>query len=64
MSHTDQNRLFQRFARFGTPADKQSGVGLGMVFVKAVLDRHRGQITLDSTPGQGSTFTLTLPAQN
>ncbi|MCO5398144.1 CHASE2 domain-containing protein [Ralstonia soli] len=58
----DQPRLFQPFHRLheGMP-NAPSGSGLGLVFVKTVVDRHGGRIAVQSTPGLGSTFTLWLP---
>jgi signal transduction histidine kinase len=40
---------------------KVGGTGLGMVFVRQILDEHRGTITLDSEVGQGTTVTIRLP---
>lgn len=37
------------------------GAGLGLSFVKTVVEKHRGEITVDSTPDEGTTFTLKLP---
>ncbi|HRK86907.1 MAG TPA: CHASE2 and HATPase_c domain-containing protein [Alcaligenes faecalis] len=45
-------------AHTNTPA----GSGLGLAFVKIVVNKHAGVITLHSVPGEGSTFTVTLPA--
>lgn len=58
----DQPRLFQPFHRLheGAP-NAPSGSGLGLVFVKTVVDRHGGRIAVQSAPGLGSTFTLWLP---
>lgn len=41
---------------------KQKGTGLGLATVYAVVKKHGGNITVDSTQGKGTTFTLTLPA--
>lgn len=55
--------IFNRFRR-----QKQSevsgnkGAGLGLNFVKVVMDKHNGEIHVDSELGQGSTFTLLLPS--
>jgi CHASE2 domain-containing sensor protein/signal transduction histidine kinase len=55
--------LFRRFGRLKTAASRrESGVGLGLMIVKTVAERHGGRIRVASTPGQGTTFTLTLPA--
>ncbi|KML49318.1 ATPase [Burkholderia cepacia] len=59
----DQARLFERYRRFrlkGQPDAK--GVGLGMAFAKAVVERHRGEIRVHSAAWQGTTVTVTLPA--
>ncbi len=41
---------------------KQSGVGLGLSIVSKIVDEHRGTLRLDSTPGRGACFVITLPA--
>ena len=41
---------------------KQEGSGLGMAVTLAVINKHKGQIECDSTPGKGTTFTIYLPA--
>ena len=58
----DQPRLFQPFHRLHEgAANAPAGSGLGLVFVKTVVDRHGGRIAVQSAPGLGSTFTLWLP---
>jgi signal transduction histidine kinase len=37
------------------------GSGMGLAIVKKIIDRHRGEIAVQSTPGVGSTFIVTLP---
>jgi CHASE2 domain-containing sensor protein/signal transduction histidine kinase len=63
ITRADQARLFQRFQRFKTGEQpKSDGVGLGMVFVKAVLDRHQAKIDFTSAPNEGTTFHIRMPA--
>lgn len=58
----DFTRLFQRFQRLATPDQpRHDGIGLGLVFVKTVVERHGGSIDVDSEPGVGTTFTIALP---
>lgn len=59
----EQALLFERFFR-ATNSAGISGTGLGLSIVKKYLDLMGGQIRLSSTPGQGSTFTVTIPAEN
>ncbi len=66
IASADQSRLFQRFQRLGhgKTADqiKNDGIGLGMVFVKTVIDRHFAHISFTSVPGEGTCFRLEIPA--
>ena len=56
-------RLTVRFYRVDAARSRQlGGTGLGLAIVKHVVNRHRGRLDIQSTPGKGSTFTVTLPA--
>jgi two-component system phosphate regulon sensor histidine kinase PhoR len=56
-------RLTERFYRVDRSRSRETGgTGLGLAIVKHVLQRHGGQVQIESVPGQGSTFTLVMPA--
>ncbi|MFO1145269.1 MAG: ATP-binding protein [Rhodospirillales bacterium] len=57
-------RLTERFYRADESRSRRlGGTGLGLAIVKHILNRHRGQLTIHSQMGEGSTFTVFLPAQ-
>jgi len=57
-----QARLFERFYRIDKARSRQlGGTGLGLAIVKHILTAHGGSVSLESTPGKGSCFTLHLP---
>ncbi|HEX5741003.1 MAG TPA: ATP-binding protein [Pilimelia sp.] len=58
----DLPRLFQRFQQIGDPSHHQAGTGLGLALTQELAHAHGGEVTVESTRGDGSTFTLTLPA--
>lgn len=59
---SDQPRIFDPFYRApGVVAAQIQGAGLGLSLVKRIVEAHAGLITLKSAPGQGSTFTVSLP---
>jgi two-component system, OmpR family, phosphate regulon sensor histidine kinase PhoR len=55
-------RLTERFYRVDVADSRsQGGTGLGLALVKHVLNRHTGRLTIESTLGEGATFTMHLP---
>ena len=58
-----QAKLFTANEVVSTPGTTgEQGSGLGLVICKEFLERNHGQIRVESEPGQGSTFIVTLPA--
>ncbi len=59
----DQIKLFRRFQRLELPNQpRHEGIGLGLVFVKTVIERHLGEISFASKVDAGTTFTIELPS--
>jgi signal transduction histidine kinase len=64
ISVADQKVIFERFTR-GTNAHlRYAGSGLGLAIVEAVAQAHEGRVELKSYPGDGSTFTIVVPAHS
>lgn len=58
----EMDRIFERFYRVDKARSRdQGGTGLGLSIVKHIAQVHSGNVTVSSTPGEGSTFTLRLP---
>ena len=59
----DQERIFERFFRADPSRNhQQAGSGLGLAIVQAIVGAHHGSVSLDSAPGAGTVFQVTLPA--
>ncbi len=60
----DQKRIFQFFVRAQSPAPVQpKGTGLGLAIVDILIQAHGGSVCVESAPGHGSTFIISLPVQ-
>ncbi len=59
--HPDaQERVFEIFKRLHTQ-DEYPGTGIGLAICRRIVEQHSGEMSLQSTPGEGSTFSFTLP---
>jgi two-component system OmpR family sensor kinase len=57
--------IFERFRRGGSAAAmNEEGLGLGLPVAKAIVEAHKGRIEMASRPGEGTTVTVSLPADN
>lgn len=61
ISEEDRSRIFQRFYQAEDSRRSQGGLGLGLSMVRQIVLLHGGAITVDSTEGKGTTFTVILP---
>jgi len=63
ISIEDQSKVFEKFFRVKSNAKsaKEKGTGLGLAYVKEIIQRHNGEISLESSPEIGTKFTLTFP---
>ena len=58
----DQDRVFEEFQQVGDDEGRRAGTGLGLALTKRLVEAHEGEIRLASAPGEGSSFTVRLPA--
>jgi signal transduction histidine kinase len=65
IADADQAQLFTRFGRILTRENSHiSGTGLGLYLSRELARQHGGDLTVESTPGHGSTFTLSMPLRS
>jgi signal transduction histidine kinase len=65
LSPRDAKRIFKRFYQVDQKMSRTGGgCGLGLSIVKFIIAAHDGEIGVESRPGEGTTFTVTLPASN
>lgn len=62
ITRREQSKIFEKFYRTGDPlVHNTKGSGLGLSLVRHITDAHGGNVSVESTPGKGSKFTLSLP---
>jgi len=65
MTRRQIRKIFNRFYQADSTLSRRAeGTGLGLSIVKFIVDAHKGRITVDSKPSEGSTFTVMLPVGN
>ena len=62
ISPADQQRIFEEFQQVDSSSTrKKGGTGLGLSIARRIIELHGGRMWVESTPGEGSTFSFTLP---
>ena len=63
LTKEEARQAFQRFFRGGKAQGHAGGTGLGLPVAKAIVEAHKGRITLEGKPGDGALATVILPAE-
>jgi signal transduction histidine kinase len=64
IAEADQARIFEEFQQVDdTSTRKKGGTGLGLAIAKRIMEMHGGTLTVQSKPGEGSTFRMILPVR-
>ena len=64
ISPADQQRIFEEFQQVDSSSTrKKGGTGLGLSIARRIVELHGGRMWVDSAPGEGSTFSFTLPVR-
>lgn len=63
ISTADAERIFEPFHQLGGKADQRGGIGLGLATCKRIVQRHGGELSVQSTLGKGSLFQFYIPRQ-
>ena len=64
IEQAEQDRIFERFYRTKKHQDnRESGSGVGLALVKEIVTQHGGRIEVESQPGEGSIFSVSLPRE-
>jgi two-component system sensor histidine kinase KdpD len=61
IDETEQARIFEKFYRASSGHDQVTGAGMGLTIARRIVEAHSGEIWLQSRPGQGSEFFISLP---
>jgi signal transduction histidine kinase len=64
LTKDEVRQAFQRFFRGGKAQSHARGTGLGLPVAKAIVEAHKGRISLDGEPGEGALATVTLPVED
>ena len=60
----EQDAIFEKFRQVDHPRESQAGSGLGLSIARQIIQQHAGGLSVESTPGEGATFIVHLPASD